>query len=128
LKLQITVEGKTYEVEVEVLEEDEGARTAGYGQYQSFAAPPPMTFPAPPLPAPDGNIAAGKVCCSPVTGLVIKVNIVPGQQVQPDELIVVLEAMKMETNVTAPCASTVRSVNVAPGDSVKVNQVIVEFE
>jgi len=129
LKLQITVEGKTYEVEVEVLEEDDGARTQGYGQYQSFAPPPPpMSFPTSPLLSSDGNTPASKVCRSPVTGLVIKVNIVPGQQVQPEELIMVLEAMKMETNVTAPRASTVKCVNVAPGDSVKVNQVLVEFE
>jgi biotin carboxyl carrier protein len=40
----------------------------------------------------------------------------------------VLEAMKMETNVTALCAGTVESVKVAAGDSVKVNQVLVEFE
>jgi len=40
----------------------------------------------------------------------------------------VLEAMKMETNVTAPGAGIVKSVNVTAGDSVKVNQVIVEFE
>ena len=127
MKLQITVEGKTYEVDVEVLEEDDAGRAPGYGQYQSFVAPP-MSFPAPPLPVADGNSPTGKVCRSPVTGLVIKVNIVPGQQVQPNELIMVLEAMKMETNVTAPRALTVKAVNVTPGDSVKVNQVIVEFE
>jgi len=40
----------------------------------------------------------------------------------------VLEAMKMEANVTAPGTGTVKSVNVAPGDSVKAGQVIVEFE
>ena len=40
----------------------------------------------------------------------------------------VLEAMKMETNVTAPRAGTVKSVHVAQGDPVKVNQVLVEFE
>jgi biotin carboxyl carrier protein len=40
----------------------------------------------------------------------------------------VLEAMKMETNVTAHLPGTVKSVHVAPGDSVKVNQILVEFE
>jgi biotin carboxyl carrier protein len=40
----------------------------------------------------------------------------------------VLEAMKMESNVTAPGAGIVRNINVGAGDSVKVNQVIVEFE
>ena len=40
----------------------------------------------------------------------------------------VLEAMKMETNVTAPHAGVIKTVQVAQGDSVKVNQVLVEFE
>jgi biotin carboxyl carrier protein len=40
----------------------------------------------------------------------------------------VLEAMKMETNVTAPSAGTVKAVHVKAGDSVKINQVLVEFE
>jgi methylmalonyl-CoA carboxyltransferase small subunit len=69
-----------------------------------------------------------KVCRSPVTGIVIKVNIAPGQAVQANEPVMVLEAMKMETNVTAHCAGKVKNVRVAQGDSVKVNQVVVEFE
>jgi biotin carboxyl carrier protein len=40
----------------------------------------------------------------------------------------VLEAMKMETNVTAPRTGIVKSVHMAPGDSVKLNQIVVEFE
>jgi methylmalonyl-CoA carboxyltransferase small subunit len=45
-----------------------------------------------------------------------------------DALIVVLEAMKMETSVTAPIAGTIKSVNVVPGQAVKLNQILVEFE
>jgi biotin carboxyl carrier protein len=41
---------------------------------------------------------------------------------------IVLEAMKMETNVTSPVAGKVKSVNVKAGDAVKVNQILVEFE
>jgi len=47
---------------------------------------------------------------------------------QADELMVVLEAMKMETNITSPVAGKVKNVRLAQGDSVKVNQVVVEFE
>jgi len=60
--------------------------------------------------------------------LVIKVNVKPGQQVEANQLIIVLEAMKMETSITAHHAGKVQSVHVAPGDSVKLNQVLVEFE
>ena len=68
------------------------------------------------------------MCDSPVTGLVIKVNVEPGQAVEAGALMVVLEAMKMETNVTAPRAGTVKSVHVKPGDPVKVNQLLMEIE
>jgi biotin carboxyl carrier protein len=59
---------------------------------------------------------------------VIRVSVEPGQAVLADDTMMVLEAMKMETNVAAPIAGTVKNVRVAAGDSVKVNQVIVEFE
>ena len=68
------------------------------------------------------------MCRSPVTGLVIKVNAQPGQSVKEHELLLVLEAMKMETNVTAPHAGIVKKIHVASGDSVKPNQILVECE
>ncbi len=70
----------------------------------------------------------GKICRSPVMGLVIKVNVEPGQAVEAGELVVVLEAMKMETNLAAPRAGIVKSLHVKPGDPVKVNQLLLEME
>jgi methylmalonyl-CoA carboxyltransferase small subunit len=131
LKLQITIDGKTYEVEVEALEDDEGPRQPSYGSYQPVSSPIQSTpFPGgrDQAPGTDDNADAEKICRSPVMGLVIKVNVEPGQLVQANALIMVLEAMKMESNITAPGAGIVKTVFVAPGDSVKVNQVVVEFE
>ena len=129
MKLQIAVEGKTYEVEVEVLEEDAGPLPAGYDSYPPVVAAL-QSMPLPGSQAEDdwGDGGGERVCRSPITGLVIRVNVAPGQSVQTNDLIMVLEAMKMETNVTAPGAGRVKRVNVAAGESVKVNQVIVEFE
>jgi len=131
LKLQIGVDGKTYEVEVEVLEEDEIRRLPNFGPYPAV----PSTVQSSKVPtspaqsaAPEENVQEDKVCRSPVAGVVIKVNAQPGQQIQGDDLMMVLEAMKMETNVTAPNAGKVKTVRVAQGDAVKVNQVLVEFE
>ncbi len=124
MKLQVTVEGRSYEVEVEVLEEDENARQPGYIPYQPVPAP----LYSMPFPLTDGHADDEKLCRSPVTGLVIKVIVEPGQAVEANDLIMVLESMKMETHITAPRAEIVKNVNVAPGDSVKLNQVIVEFE
>ena len=130
LKLQIKIDGKTYEVEVDVVEEEEIPPPVSYGSYQSSSAPPQSTAFLPPKRAPlkKRDAANEKVYLSPVTGIVIKVNIKAGQLVEPNELIMVLEAMKMETSITAHRPGKVKSVSVAPGDSVKVDQILVEFE
>lgn len=127
----MTVGGKTYEVEVEVLEEKEGPQQPQHGSFQQA----PAAFEPPRLRGADsasresgGTEGAAKYCLSPVMGLVIKIHVRAGQAVGSNDPIMVLEAMKMETNITAPHAGVVRSVHVAEGDSVKVNQVLVEFE
>jgi methylmalonyl-CoA carboxyltransferase small subunit len=116
LKLQITIDGRVYEVDVEVLEDDESQQAPSHSPHHTAHAA--------------GGVwdADEKVCHSPVMGLVIKVNVEPGQAVEAGTLMVVLEAMKMETNVIAPRAGTVKSVPVKPGDPVKVNEMLVEFE
>jgi methylmalonyl-CoA carboxyltransferase small subunit len=130
LKLQISIDGKTYEAEVEVLEDDAMPRQMNYGP----ANPIPATAKPVPAaaqkqaPAAEEAVEEGRLCRSPVTGIVIKVNVAPGQAIQANDPIMVLEAMKMETNVTAHAAGKVKNVRVAKGDSVKVNQVVVEFE
>jgi len=120
LKLQITIDGKAYEVEVEVVE-DEDSPAPNHTPHATHTAARLNSY---------GGVweSDGKVCRSPVTGLVIKVNAQPGQSVKAHELLLVLEAMKMETNVTAPHAGIVKKIHVAPGDSVKTNQILVECE
>jgi biotin carboxyl carrier protein len=56
------------------------------------------------------------------------VNVEAGQIVDPNAVIIVLESMKMEMQITAPVGGVVKSVLVAPGTAVKVNQLMVEFE
>lgn len=131
MKLQIGIDGKTYEVDVEVLEDDSSVRTPGYiPPYPAI----PMTVPSAPAatksaaPVPEANVDEAKVCRSPVAGIVLRINVQPGQQLQPNDLMMVLEAMKMETNVTAPMGGKVQSVKVNIGDAVKVNQVLATFE
>ena len=125
MKLQITIDGKAYEVDVEVLEEDEDVELAGYALHR---AAPGTAIGAHAHSYGGLWDADGKACHSPLMGLVIKVNAKPGQTIAADELLMVLEAMKMETNVTAPRAGTVKSVRVAQGDSVKMNQLLIELD
>jgi methylmalonyl-CoA carboxyltransferase small subunit len=130
LKLQITIDGRAYEVDVELLEDEESPATPS-PETAALDTPGHSAYRAAGGRAqnPGGAWSAdGKVCQSPVMGLAIKVNVAPGQAVAAGELILVLEAMKMETNVTAPHAGTVKAVHVKAGDSVKINQVLVEFE
>ncbi|MGA8541810.1 MAG: acetyl-CoA carboxylase biotin carboxyl carrier protein subunit [Terriglobales bacterium] len=129
MKVQIAIGGKTYEVEVEVEGGEDavglpGTHSAGIGMLQSARVP---TAPRPGSSS-DVDAAESQVCRSPVAGIVVRVCVQAGDQLQPDDLLVVLEAMKMETSVTAPTAGKVKAVKVAPGEAVKLNQILIEFE
>ena len=127
MKLQITIDGKTYAAEVDVIEEDASEELSGYSPNAStpHALPPGAYTPS---HAAETHSASEKVYLSPVMGLVIKVNVAPGQEVRAGEVIVVLEAMKMESSITAHHAGRVKSVAVKAGASVKLHQVLVELE
>jgi len=129
MKLQIGIDGKTYEVEVEVLEDDSAPRMPNYGPYPIVPATvqPAPAATRPPSQVSEENVDEEKVCRSPVAGLVIKVSVSTGQSIQAHDLMMVLEAMKMETNVTSPVSGKIKNVRVVQGDAVKVNQIVVEF-
>jgi methylmalonyl-CoA carboxyltransferase 1.3S subunit len=124
LKLRIKIDGKTYEAEVEILDAQESAP-----EYPPYPPAQP-TFVSAALPEPAQAQAERnneRECRSPVTGMVIKVNVEPGQEVQPDEVLVVLESMKMEMQITAPKGALVKRVFVAPGAAVKADELMVEI-
>jgi methylmalonyl-CoA carboxyltransferase small subunit len=125
LKLKITVDGKVYEVEVEVSEPE-----SPHPGYVAPAAPttrvPAAAAPAPPSSAPVAD--ESKVCRSPCAGVVVRVSAQVGQAIQANDVLLVLEAMKMETAISSPVAGKVAKVRVAVGDAVQAGQVLVEFE
>jgi methylmalonyl-CoA carboxyltransferase 1.3S subunit len=127
MKLKVTVNGTAYDVEVEPEEEAPaalGVFTFGPG------ATVDETVPAVPTArtSPEGTAQEGDVLRSTLSGTVTRVEVDPGQQVTEDQVVLVLEAMKMETEVTAPTAGTVRSVEVAAGDAVSIGQVLLTWE
>lgn len=130
MKLQIGIDGKTYEVEVEITEDDAAPRPHYIPAQPTATVVTAASTAGTPQPAASEAPVAdeSKVCRSPIAGMVTRVNAQPGQQIEPNDLLVVLEAMKMETNVTSPVAGKVKHVTVAPGDGVQLNQVLVEFE
>jgi methylmalonyl-CoA carboxyltransferase small subunit len=127
--MQIAIGGKAYEVEIEDESTEHlpgvpGHRQQGAGPVQSKLVPTPPR----PHAHVEGEADESKLCRSPVAGIVMKVCVQPGQELQLDDLLVVLEAMKMETSLTAPIAGKVKSTKVAPGEAVKLHQILVEFE
>ena len=127
MKLKITIDNKTYEVDVEPSEPDAPAPPM-----RGFVMDPsPVRVPAAPAavkPADAAPVNEEKVCRSPVSGIVVRMVTQVGQTLQAGDVLLVLEAMKMETSVTAPVAGKVSSVKVAAGESVQAGQVVVEFE
>ncbi len=137
MKLRIDIDGKTYDLDVEVLEEDRPQRRPGYIPPHA----PPMTVRSSAGPAAaaasgaeaatasdDAPVDEEKVCRSPLSGIVNRVAVEPGKKLEQDDLIMVLEAMKMETNVVAAHPGTVKAVRVGEGDGVKVGQILMDYE
>jgi methylmalonyl-CoA carboxyltransferase small subunit len=128
LKLKLTVDGKVYEVEVEVAEPEKPhpAYIPPVGQARrdegSFSAASEAKS------ASDSVADESKVCRSPIAGVVVRVPVQVGQEIQVNDVLMVLEAMKMETQITAPIPGKVARINAAVGDSVRSKQVLVEIE
>lgn len=131
MKLKITVDNKLYEVDVEVAEE-ENPSPGGMQYYTSPAAVSvPSRLPPPPMPGAGNGEPVGdetKVCRSPIAGVVVRINAQIGQQIQTNDQLLVLEAMKMETNITSPVTGKVKTIKVGVGDPVQTNMVLAEFE
>ncbi len=128
MKLKITVENKTYEVEVEAEQPETNAPRGWFMEPGAVRVPAAAPLAAPAAPAGPSNVNEDKVCRSPISGIVVKVPAQAGQKIQTGDILLVLEAMKMETNITAPIAGTIAKLNVNVGDSVQGGQVLVEFE
>ena len=120
MKLKITLDGKLYEVDVEIFEPEQPH--PGYysppGQTRVLAAAPI----APAVRTSGGSALVadeGKVCRSPFSGTASRISAQAGQTIQVNDVLLVLEAMKMETVITAPIAGKVAKVNVNVGDAVQ---------
>lgn len=124
-KFNVTVNGTTYEVEVEEVKAAGGA---------PVAAPAPKAAPAPaPAPKAAAPAAAPKVAAgagehsidAPMPGKVVKLVASEGATVKAGEVLLILEAMKMQNEITADADGTVKKFNVAAGQSVKAHESLV---
>ena len=114
-KYRITVEGKTYEMDVELI----GANGTVVAPVKKAAAPvvtAPKAAPAP-VAAKPAEVGSGSVV-APMPGTILKVLKATGDAVKAGEVVLILEAMKMENEITAPVDGTIGSLNLTEGSTV----------
>ncbi len=129
MKYKVTLNGKTYEVEVEhgkavLLDEYEALAPA-----PAVSPAPVQTVPAPaenntPAPAPV-SLASGETVSAPMPGNIIRVDVKEGDKVTSGQVLVILEAMKMENEIVAPKDGTVAQIITSKGAVVETGSPLV---
>ena len=118
MKYKVTLNNRTYEVEVEagqamLIDEYEAYAPAPIAPAAPVAAAPVAA--APVAAAPAVSVAAGEVVKSPMPGNILKINVSLGQKVNEGDALLILEAMKMENEVVAPKSGTIAQIIVSKG-------------
>ncbi|MDD5901779.1 MAG: biotin/lipoyl-binding protein [Oscillospiraceae bacterium] len=117
MKYKVTLNNRTYEVEVEagqamLIDEYEAYAPAPIAPAAPVAAAPAAAAAA---AAPAVSVAAGEVVKSPMPGNILKINVSLGQKVNEGDALLILEAMKMENEVVAPKSGTIAQIIVSKG-------------
>ncbi len=113
-KYRVNVNGTNYEVCVEEISADEAVKTA------APAAAPAVAAAAPAAPAPAG----GEKIIAPMPGNILSVNVKDGDTVKKGDILMILEAMKMENEILAPADGTVAAVSVTKGQTVETGALL----
>ncbi len=116
MKYKVTLNGRTYEVEVDM---DKAMLTDEYEAYAPVSAPAapvtPTVSAAPAAPAAPVSTAAGEPVISPMPGNILKIVVSQGQKVNEGDVLIILEAMKMENEIVSPKSGTVAQILVDKG-------------
>lgn len=128
MKYVVTLNGKKYDVEVN---ESEAVITSVSNAAPAApvapvaAAPAPAASTAPGAPAAVvGTAVSGTQITSPMPGTILKLNVAEGQAVKAGDVVLVLEAMKMENEIVAPCDGTIKQLLVSKGSTVDTDQIL----
>ena len=138
MKYVATINGKKYEVEVEKLEAYKSLDRNGVAapaapvlpasapvQRPAAPAPAPVAAAPAPAPAPAAAPAGATTVEAPMPGKILNIKVSAGQAVKFGETVIVMEAMKMETEIVAPADGTVSKILVKAGDSVDTGAALV---
>ena len=120
MKYIVNLNGKNYEVEVN--ETEAVVLSVNTAATAPVAAPSPAAAPA---PAAQTVSAEGTVIPSPMPGSILNVNVTVGQTVKAGDVLMILEAMKMENDISAPCDGTVKQILVTKGSTVNTDDVLI---
>ena len=120
MKYKVTLNGKTYEVEVEqgkavLLDEYDALAPAPAAAAVPAAAPAAAPVAAPAASAAPVNLEAGEAVNAPMPGNILRIDVAKGDTVKAGQVLVILEAMKMENEIVAPKDGTVAQVVTSKG-------------
>ena len=121
MKYKVTLNNRVYEVEVE---QGEAMLVDEYELAAPAVAAPAATAAAP-AAAPAAGLAAGEVIKSPMPGNILKINVAQGQQVNEGDVLIILEAMKMENEVVSTKTGTVAQIVTSKGAVVETGSPLV---
>ena len=129
-KYKITVNGQTYEVEVEEIggtfTETAPAQTEP-APAQEIQEPKPQPKPQAAKPKTSGTVGKNKIT-APMPGTIMSINKKPGDKIQKGDVLIILEAMKMENEIIAPEDGVITSIDTSEGASVNTGDVLLTYE
>jgi len=132
MKLKITVHGVAYEVDVEVLDDDQQqmfpSALPSMSQMPSAPMPSAPSAPRPQAKKPTAHADASGSVTSPIAGIVLEVKCAVGDDVKEGDIVMILEAMKMKTSIAAPAEGKVKNIPVTKGENIREGQTLLEYE